>query len=814
MKSRAFFVWFYVISAAVLALASFAAADTKGLSVTDLKLVNNDELQFSAEDGRPLQGEVRLKLDPIREKTCYFGNAMQSHIEIFWAKASLAAKTSAPRGAQNMPLNIYSKRGVLSSEILVIIQQEQPLLKCGQQLWSDIDICAHAKRVQNPERFQFIGYDRLACGRNTHKIFWVMDSGQYALVIAETDAFVENVLRDLRGALVSDSNLRRDTKACELLALPKCGSDAVAGSAGTSAAKGGPAPAPKPAPNPACNLPRERPQIELYFVQDSERKEGRAPRITDLSAFVEPERQDLVDPKDDKRFTRPCEDGAFIFPGKPEVERYVYFKMDGEEKVWEFELQGSPSFVSVSRSKPVPFPAIEVTVNTGGFSGYLKDKVKDAHFYWSEGNAWVEAKLVTPLTGTGEGKFDRDASKYLKDHPGQPLYLKTADGLLFETQPQQLRKQNWGLKVSGLTWVPAKALAIFALRYDAAEKPKLEGFNPGCLVLRLGDGKKLALKSERSSGAAILRPDGADYIKIGTPVTVEPQDSAAGCKSLSQQFTVTENIALKGEQNFAKAVSASKLTEDNLSNIEALAFVARRPKPDAMLVVGFSPEFVRAIPEARVQQFFSKFDQSFPKLEKFITAPNEHLFGSAQVLVSRESQDTGSNEYKFVARMQADSGEPLFGSTSNVDNITADLATMRFIVPSQDDLETLRKRLPHNPELPSMVVFLGGMLQNVGGSCEAAGDKLRGLKADAKTPEKFTFIVALGENDDAKATFLVETPKGKVQIFVCEPKLGKSVIPNVRVYFFKLKDAVAVSDRGQEVQEIIFEDIAKWAATN
>ena len=253
----------------------------------------------------------------------------------------------------------------------------------------------------------------------------------------------------------------------------------------------------------------------------------------------------------------------------------------------------------------------EFTVNTGGYSDNLRDKLRDASLYWLEGKELVEAKL-TPQSKLPNGKFDRDASKYLKEHPDKPLYLKTADGLYFETQPQKIGKQNWRLTVSGLTWVPAKALAVFALRYDAAEKPKLEGFNPGCLVLRWGDGKKLALRSEKSSGTAILRPDGADYIKIGTPVSVEPQDSAAGCKSLSQQFTVTENIALKGEQNFAKAVSASKLTEDNLSNIEALAFVARRPKPDAMLVVGFSPEFVRAIPEARVPQFFSKFEQSFP----------------------------------------------------------------------------------------------------------------------------------------------------------------------------------------------------------
>ncbi len=383
MKSRAFFIWFYVISAAVLAAASFAAADQpRGLSATELKLVNNDELEFSTEDGRPLQGEVRLKLDPIRDKTCYFGNAMQSHIEIFWAKASLPPKASAARGSSNSPLNIYSSKGHLLSEFLVIIQQDRPLLKCGNQLWTDIDICAHAKKIPGSERPQFFDYDRLSCGSKSHKIFWVMDSGQYALVIAETDAFVENVLRDLRGALVSDSNLRCDPKASKLLALPKCGSDAGAGSAETPAAKGAPAPAAKLAPNPACSLPDNQPQIELYFVHNSERKDGRAKWITNLSAFVEAERQDSVDPRDDNRFTGPCGDEAFIFPGTPEAKRYVYFKMDGEEKVWEFELQGSPSFVSISRSKPVPFPAIEFTVNTGGYSDNLRDKLRDASLYW------------------------------------------------------------------------------------------------------------------------------------------------------------------------------------------------------------------------------------------------------------------------------------------------------------------------------------------------------------------------------------------------------------------------------------------------
>ncbi len=231
-------------------------------------------------------------------------------------------------------------------------------------------------------------------------------------------------------------------------------------------------------------------------------------------------------------------------------------------------------------------------MDIGRYSAYLRVKLKDASLYWLEGKELVEAKL-TPQSKLPNGKFDRDASKYLKEHPDKPLYLKTADGLYFETQPQKIGKQNWRLTVSGLTWVPAKVLAIFALRYNAAEKPELEGFDPGCLALRLADGKRLPLKSDRSGGTVILRPDGADYIKMGTQVSVEPQDGAAGCKSRSQQFTVTENNVLKGEQNFAKAVSASTLTEDNLPSVEALAFVAQRPKPDVMLVVGFSPEFLK-----------------------------------------------------------------------------------------------------------------------------------------------------------------------------------------------------------------------------
>ncbi len=430
-------------------------------------------------------------------------------------------------------------------------------------------------------------------------------------------------------------------------------------------------------------------------------EEGRASNITNLSAFVEAERQDLVDPKDDKRFKGPCEDGAFVFHGTPEGYRYVYFKIDGEDKVWEFELQGSPSFVDISRSKLVPPPAIEFTVNTGEFSDFLRDKLNDASLYWIEGKELVEAKL-TPQSKLPNGKFDRDASKYLKEHPDKPLYLKTADGLYFETQPQKIGKQNWRLTVSGLTWVPAKALAVFALRYDAAEKPKLEGFDPRCLVLRLGDCKtgSVPLRSEKSGGTVILRPDGADYIKIGTPVSVEPQDSAAGCKSLSQQFTVTENIALKGEQNFAKAVSASKLTEDNLPNIEALAFVARRPKPDVMLVVGFSPEFLHAVPAGRIPQFFSKFQQSFPNSRKPLRQ-DEHQFGAAHALISKASQDaTGSNEYEVVARSLADSGDPLLGDLEKIDKITEQADVMRFVIPGLNDIKEFRKYLPINPSRP------------------------------------------------------------------------------------------------------------------
>ncbi len=91
--------------------------------------------------------------------------------------------------------------------------------------------------------------------------------------------------------------------------------------------------------------------------------------------------------------------------------------------------------------------------------------------------------------------------------------------------------------------------------------------------------------------------------------------------------------------------------------------------------------------------------------------------------------------------------------------------------------------------------------------------------------EKFAFIAVLGANDEAEFAnsasansayghWLDRSAKGNVSIFVCEPKWNKEPMPNVRVYFFRLADAVAVSDRGQEVQEFIFEDIAKWAATN
>ncbi len=197
------------------------ADNPKGLHVNDLKRVHDDELEFSAEDGRPLQGKVRLKLNPIREKTCYTSEAMQSPMGIFWAKASACRKRQS-----NYRLNIYSRKDVLPSEFLVIIQQDRPLLKCGNPSWNDIDICARAKRVPDSNNSQFIGYDRLVCGSQIAQN--LLGDGWRAICTCDRrDRFsCRKCPKESRVALVSDSNFRCHSKASELLVLPKCGNNA------------------------------------------------------------------------------------------------------------------------------------------------------------------------------------------------------------------------------------------------------------------------------------------------------------------------------------------------------------------------------------------------------------------------------------------------------------------------------------------------------------------------------------------------------------------------------------------------------------
>lgn len=469
-----------------------------------------------------------------------------------------------------------------------------------------------------------------------------------------------------------------------------------------------------------------------------------------------------------------------------------------------------------TREQLAPYsPKLIYILNENSFHNLSQSgALKGARLFASrDPNGNTSGELRTEGEVKESGEFDVSSSETLKANPPSEFYLRTADGFLYKgtallAGPSASRSMLF--RITELVSVPARALAIFPLR---GVNLKLETFAPNCLVLEPAASDSLPLKGEQKGKIAYVHADSDNPIAIGTKFTVKPA-GGDGCKFTAKEFEVSKDAVLYGLQNAPSALEA--LNEGKQPPADVFAFLAKPSRPHVVLVVGLSPEFLFGLKEDYIRLFFERFPNSFKKLDLSRNG-EQTLFEKAHVLISTQKgkDGDGPTQYEEVAEYAPGAGLSLFAVDNNITKVLDQLERMRFFIPTSANITDLKKSLPTNPASSSTIVFLGGAAKNFIGSCR---DGLSVLKEDKGQPgkrdtihEKFAFIVALKADDEPPTFDVVKSEKGDkevVSVYKCEP------FSNIRVYFFSLLDAVGLKDRGQEVQERIFVDIAKWSGAS